>query len=159
MTVTGLTKSYSILFGPLIPPYSTLPYEAVTAWLYLYVPRLQSLDPGFFGVITQLLDAGAPVLVGIAAIVLYRRDVVPKATLQEAIAKEKEERAKSEAAIEKAHAAELAAFKAAQQREREQFEASIQEKRLEIEQWQQRWGKAASGAEKAVELLLQQKVP
>lgn len=152
MTV-GLIKLYYTLTAH---PFTT-PLEAVAVWLYLLAPQLQTLDTGIFGTIGQILSAGSPVLVGLAAIALYRRDVVSKATLLEAVAKEKEEREKAEAAAKAAHTAELAALRAAQQREREQFEANIQEKRVEIEQWQQRWAKAAGGAERAVELLLQQK--
>lgn len=114
-------------------------------------------DPAIFGTIGQILSAGSPVLVAMFAWLLYKGDLVSKTAAERLVTKEAEERAKAETKAAAAHAAEIAVLRAAQQREREQFEASEAEKRLEIEQWQQRWAKAASGAERAIELLLQQK--
>lgn len=148
MTVTGLQQLYYSAFGNQTTPSYTNLLETAALSLYLLAPRWQAIDWDLLG----RLGAGPLYVVLFVVLFLFKRgDIIWKVDLDRAIAAAEKLLDK----VEKGHTVETEALRAAQQREREHFEARRQEDRAEIEEWKQRWAKAAGVSERAVELLTQ----
>jgi hypothetical protein len=155
MTTTVAAKSYSILFGPLIPPYFTAPWEAAALTLYLLTPRLQGGEIAAVLQILQLPAAGVFLLIIGAFLknLIYTRSSVDewKATFEA-------ERTRERAATEKAHESERAAWEKAYANLFEQLSERLAEEKAEKEDWKRIAAENLRMAREGIGLVQGQKV-
>jgi hypothetical protein len=139
MWTLGVNRLYLSLSGSLTAPYYTPHIEAAAAWLYLYAPRLQSLD---WDLLARLGAGPLYVLLFVLLALFKRGDMMWRAEFDRAIAAATDLYNRMVIAKDEKYADMVMAKDSRYGDMVIQYEARLKEERDEKVMWKEAWAKA-----------------